>query len=280
MTLTSVLRKGRTALKNGGVENYKNEASWIFESVFGRSAPFSDYEAPAAETAEYFRKIESRLSGIPVQYALGSWDFYAGTFETGFGVFIPRPETETLADFALDYLSDKEAPVVFDLCAGGGCVGITVARLVPGARVFLLEKSPEAFKYLEKNLAAAGDIRARAVMGDVFDGFEAFDLPEPELILSNPPYIKTGDIPKLQREVLFEPREALDGGEDGLDFYRVISEKWLDFVSGAVAVECDGGETDYIESLFSRRFKKTRSLEDLFGVKRVVVGEERKKYDN
>lgn len=280
MTVSELLRKGTSLLEKYKVDNSANEARWIFESVFecGREYPFfhADDEADYEKSVRYMDSIIRRANGEPVQYVIGSWDFYGETFYVGKGVLIPRPETEILVDFALDYLKDKINPVIFDLCSGSGCIGISVAKNIPGSKVYLFEKSDDAFEFLEKNLVCLGCENAAAVRCDIFDGFEKHQLPAPDLILSNPPYIESGDIPSLQSEVLFEPAMALDGGNDGLDFYRAICDKWLPFCKGAIAVECGEGQAETIEKMFSGYCGKTYSVTDFNEIKRVVVGSERK----
>ena len=109
----------------------------------------------------------------------------------------------------------------------------------------------------------------------MFDGFEGFDLPEPDVILSNPPYIESAEIPLLQKEVQKEPLMALDGGEDGYDFYRALARKWLPFCKGAIAVECGEGQTETIENLFTAECARVYSENDFNGIGRMVVGTER-----
>lgn len=276
MTVAELLKKGTSLLEKYKIDNYANEARWIFEAVFecGREYAIfhSDDEADSEKAVRYIESVTRRANGEPVQYVIGSWDFYGETFYVGKGVLIPRPETELLVDFAIDYLKGKKNPVVFDLCSGSGCIGLSVAKNVPDARVFLLEKSDDAFDYLERNLLKLGCKNAVAIRGDIFDGFEKFGLPNPDLILSNPPYIESDVIPELQCEVLFEPSMALDGGNDGLDFYRALDEKWLGYCKGAIAVECGEGQTERIEEIFSSFCGKTYSLTDFNGIQRVVVG--------
>ena len=278
MTVSELLNKGKSILKNNSVDNSSNEAQWIFESVFecGREyAIFNGNEiADSEKENRYLKKIDERISGVPVQYVIGSWDFYGETFKVGEGVLIPRPETEMLVDFALEYLEGKKSPVVLDLCSGSGCVGLSVAKNIPHSKVYLIEKSSDALKYLIKNLEIIGCKNADAIQGDIFDGFENFGIPKPDLILSNPPYIESNEIPLLQSEVLKEPVMALDGGGDGLDFYRAIEEKWLGFCNGAIAVECGEGQTDFIENLFADKCGEIYSLTDFNGIRRVVVGKE------
>jgi len=275
MTVSELFQNGLSLLKEKGIENCKNEAVWIFEDVFECKRDYLIFrgndEADETKAARFIEKINQRASGIPVQYVIGSWDFYGESFYVGEGVLIPRPETELLVDFALDYLKDKENPVVFDLCAGTGCIGLTVAKNRPDATVYLVEKSPDAFCYLEKNLHKFGCNNANLVCGDILNGYEAFDLPKPDLILSNPPYIETAEIETLQSEVHYEPVMALDGGEDGYMFYEAIAEKWIDYCD-AVAVECGEGQADKVKELFSCVFADVYSVTDFNGIERTVIG--------
>lgn len=274
MTVSELLNKGRELLKDK--ENYMNEVRWIFEAVFecGREyAVFhADDEADRNKADEFIKKINQRASGMPVQYVIGSWDFYGESFSVGEGVLIPRPETELLVDFACEYLKDKNNPVVIDLCAGSGCIGLSVARLNPDTKVFLVEKSPDALRYLSQNAERFNLPNAEIICGDIFNGFDFFNIPKPALILSNPPYINSDEIAGLQSEVLLEPSMALDGGEDGLDFYRAIAEKWLPYCGGAIAVECGEGQADLIRMIFSKQCAETCSIKDFNDIERAVIG--------
>ncbi len=276
MTVIELFNHGKELLKQNNIENYANEARWIFEKVFECKSDyliFYPHEICTSEKlSEFIDKINKRISGIPVQYVIGEWDFYGESFFVGNGVLIPRPETEILVDFALDYLNHKSEPVVIDLCSGSGCIGLTVARIIPDADVYLIEKSDEAFNYLKDNKNKFSLKNAKLIKGDIFDGYDFFNIPFPDLILSNPPYINSDDISSLQSEVLREPVMALDGGADGLDFYRAIADSWLINCRGAVAVECGEGQSEAIKSLFSKQFSDTYSIKDVYGIDRVIVG--------
>ena len=127
MKIKEILAKSTAILSESGVENSANEARWIFETAFecGRdyAVLYGESDADSVKAERFAEMIKCRCEGVPVQYVIGEWDFYGETFRVGEGVLIPRPETEMLVDFALDYLSDKKNPVVFDLCAGSGCIG-------------------------------------------------------------------------------------------------------------------------------------------------------------
>ncbi len=272
MTAGEALKKAADILKTADIENALSEARWIFEAVFenGRELMYFHPEKDIDEKI-FFKKVNERANGTPVQYVIGSWDFYGEAFEVGEGVLIPRPETEMLVDFAAENFRDKNITVV-DLCSGSGCIGLTVARLMPDARVYLVEKSPEAMKYLEKNLKAFDLKNVTAVNGDAFKTPEENGIAEFDLLLSNPPYIETAEIEALQSEVLREPKTALDGGDDGLDFYRAIAEKWLPECKNAVCVECGEGQTGEIKKLFSPYCANTYSQTDMNGIERTVCG--------
>ncbi len=279
MTVAELIKKGRELLEKSKIENSSSEARWIFEAVFkcGREYAFfhANDEADKLKSEAFLEKITQRAGGTPVQYVIGEWDFYGEAFKVGEGVLIPRPETELLVDFALEFLKDKSNPVVFDLCAGSGCIGLSVALLNPRSKVYLFEKSPEAMKYLIENAEKFAFSNVNIICGDIFEGFESFDAPNPDLILSNPPYICRDEIKTLQSEVLREPAMALDGGEDGYDFYRAIAQNWLPFCKGAIAVECGEGQADEIRMIFSKQCAETRCVKDFNGIDRVVIGTER-----
>lgn len=274
MIYSEAVSRGVKLLEDAGVENARNEARWMLEALLGAGSDFLIFHGneEAAEAEKYFGMIGQRANGRPLQYVIGSWDFFGETFAVGEGVLIPRPETELLVEFAENNLSKNEKAVIVDLCAGSGCIGLTAARLFPDSEVYLVEKSDEAIKYLKKNLESSGCRNAHIIKGDAFlspaeNGIDGFDL-----LLSNPPYIKSDEVPSLQKEVLCEPAMALDGGNDGLDFYRAIAEKWLPRCRKAVCVECGEGQTDFISGAFSAFCSKTEVLTDFRGTERAVCG--------
>ncbi len=260
-------------LEKGSIENPSFEADCLFESFFGVDR-IKRINNPELEIDFDILKLplEKRLGGVPLQYIIGKWQFYSFEYEVGDGVLIPRPETEILVEKSLELISGRENSVIFDLCAGSGCIGLTFARLIPDSEVYLFEKSEKAFSFLKKN--SSGIKNARIVNEDIFYS-DCQKYKKPDFIISNPPYIRTDEIPFLQKEVLMEPKMALDGGEDGLVFYRLISEKWLPCLKegGFIAVECGETQSGEIEKLFSKVCKKTRSVTDYSGTQRIVIGE-------
>lgn len=217
--------------------------------------------------------VKQRLNGEPLQYILGKWEFYGLDFFVGKGVLIPRPETELLIDIALEFAKKKNNITCFDLCSGSGCIGITVAKIVTGSDVTVLEKSDDALKYLLKNKAHNSADNVTVIQGDLFDGPDFLADKKCDILLSNPPYIRSDVISSLQREVLSEPQMALDGGNDGLDFYRAIAEKWFSAVKpdGMVAVEIGEEQGNDVREIFSKYFKTVNVIKDFSGNDRVVT---------
>lgn len=208
-------------------------------------------------------------TGEPLQYVIGKWDFYESEFFVGEGVLIPRPETEELTELVIDYAKSLEKPVIFDLCSGSGCIGISIAKKLSNAFVYCIEKSKDAYKYLERN--AKGVANVECILGDINN---EFDLPSADIIVSNPPYIKSGDMKTLQKEVKKEPSMALDGGEDGLDFYRIINDKWKKYLkdNGRLFLEIGEDEGESIKDALSA-FSNITVKKDLSGNDRMVVAD-------
>ncbi|MBQ6021055.1 MAG: peptide chain release factor N(5)-glutamine methyltransferase [Clostridia bacterium] len=276
MKLSEVCAAGLDALKRGGVEDASFDCSCLFSDVFGmkRAELFlHDGEAPREKTDEFIEKIDMRVHGRPLQYILGKWDFYDMTFFVGEGVLIPRPETETLVDIALSFIGERKGLRIFDLCTGSGCIGLTLAKKCPDCSFTLIDISPTALSFAEKNRSEYGLENVSIAAYDIRDGFEeTFFSDRPDVILSNPPYVPSGEIASLQKEVRCEPSLALDGGESGLGYYHVIADKWLPYLGkyGFAAVECGEGQAERISALFSP-FGETCVVRDAFGAYRFVT---------
>lgn len=232
----------------------------------------NEYEIHKNEDLIIMKKFADMLwqikSGEPLQYVIGRWDFYESEFYVGRGVLIPRPETEELTELVIDNAKRFCSPVVFDLCSGSGCIGISIAKALPSSTVYCVEKSEEALQYLLKNAESISNVKV--VNSDI--NYPS-DIKNADIIVSNPPYIKSSDLSTLQSEVQFEPSMALDGGADGLDFYRIIAEKWNSNLkeNGMLFLEIgeDQGEAVY-EILEKQGFKEIEVVKDMYGNNRMV----------
>lgn len=276
MTISELEKLGSQKLRASGKENSDFDARCLLEFVLNLNPTqylLNRSEEVDSVCAEKFLSlVERRSNGEPLQYILGKWEFMGLPFYVGEGVLIPRPETEMLVEYALDFLKDKKNPVVIDLCSGSGCIAISVAKHLPNAKVYAVEKSDLAFSYLKKNIWLNCVFNVSAVHGDIFDRTLLSDI-KPDLILSNPPYIRSPEIASLQSEVRNEPSMALDGGEDGLIFYREIANGWLDRLGtgGAITVECAEDQTEDIIRMFSEKTQYAEAFNDLSGLPRTVT---------
>lgn len=185
---------------------------------------------------EIFDIIKQRLiklkSGIPLAYVIGNTYFCDFRFSVGPGVLIPRIETEELVYMICDYINElksqgKSNIKILELCAGSGCIGISLAKKNRGVFVHMIEKDEKAYFYLNKNKNDLSAGNVTLYLDDVLKCYNRFSNEEFDIIVSNPPYIKTSELEKLDLSVQYEPEIALDGGEDGLDFYRNFSSNWI-----------------------------------------------------
>lgn len=269
MTAKEAIRHAADALREISDEA-ETEAALLVSALAGVERSGLPFFGGEIDETALNRMLEKRLRRVPLQYILGKWCFYKGEFFVGEGVLIPRQDTETLVETAVDFLKGKANPTVADLCAGSGCVGISIAADFPSAAVTAVEKYEPAFSYLKKNIEYNHTENVTPVLGDIADPFGQYDL-----IVSNPPYIAARDMTTLSDEVRNEPETALFGGSDGLDFYRLILEKWTPhlYPGGMLAVEIGIGQEKAVTDLFLRAgLKDVGAKRDLCGVQRVIFG--------
>ena len=215
-------------LMMAGVPDARFDAVQLYKFVTGRDPRLDN--GPTPDEASSLRVLgERRAAREPLQYLLGEWDFMDFTLKVGRGVLCPRADSEVVCEAAIELLKDAEAPVVYDLCAGTGCLGLGIARAVPSAKVTCVELSHDAWPYLTANVAALGGKNTKAERGDVTTYYSIMEEPA-DLIISNPPYLTAKEMRSLMPETAKEPAMALDGGADGLDFYRLLLRQYKDVV--------------------------------------------------
>lgn len=270
----------RTRLRRAGSENATQAARELVCAAAGKTREeFTRdgqlYASPETERAAA-ELVERHLAGEPVAYLIGEWEFYGLPLDISPAVLIPRPDTEVLAELVISRAKTLPECRVLDLCAGSGCIGLAIASQVEHAHVLLGEVDAEALKICRQN------IRRNALGGRVTSlKLDALEKPprqigEFHIIVSNPPYIPHGDIESLDPSVReHEPHLALDGGEDGLDFYRAISDKWREALrsGGMLAFEVGIGQADAVLRIMrTNGFGNIEILKDLNGIPRVVFG--------
>ena len=233
------------------------------------------YVTPEVE-ARVRALVQRHLDGEPTAYLIGEWEFYGLPLDISRAVLIPRPDTEVLAGLAIDFVKTQGACRVLDLCAGSGCIGLAVASQCPESRVVLGELSEGALRICRQNIRRNG-LSGRVVPMQM----DALAPPPAQLgefrcLVSNPPYIPAGDIPGLDPSVRdYEPHMALDGGADGLDFYRNLAGEWKNAltVGGKIFLEVGIGQADDVLRLLrAQGFGDLEITKDLNGIPRVVHG--------
>lgn len=281
-TLQMIYRQGKQQLAQAGIDTPAFDAMCLFEHSFGmdRQALLLYGDQPAGspeQEQDFFALISRRAQRYPLQYLVGQWPFCDLSLCMGEGVLIAREDTAVLVQVAAEMIQTPQA-LVFDLCAGTGAVGLALAAQLPQIQVHCIEKYDAAFVYLQQNITRCkkqGIANVAVVQGDILQLNFAQQLPQPDAIVANPPYIETAELPALQEEVQHEPRTALDGGVDGLLFYRAIADLWLPKLKsgGVVAVEIGEQQEQAVAALFSAAGVSQFCFpKDSGGIIRVVAG--------
>ena len=249
----------------------------IFQDILGDKMPMiqPNLEVPADKESAILDMVNKRISGMPLQYILGEWEFWGLPLKVGEGVLIPRPDTETLIEDILRLVREKgyKSPKIVDLCSGSGCIAIALKKEIPSADVYAVELSEKALEYLRHNVKLnSADITV--IHGDVLSPDLAAELKGFHIIVSNPPYLTAQDMDELQVEVQKEPETALFGGNDGLDFYRAMTPIWRKSLKtgGYLCYEFGMGQEKDIEKIMiENRFTDIKFSRDGGGIIRTVT---------
>lgn len=280
-TLNELYLDMRRKLRAGGVEAYALEARLLLSHACGMDenrmlANMHLYPSTQIiQTANSY--VERRLNHEPCAYILGSWEFYGLPMLVSPDVLIPRMDTEVLVDVALKAARSMDGPLrILDLCCGSGCIGCALAKHIPGSRVVLGDISPDARAISRKNILL-NDLGRQAICMEA-DALRPApgNLGQYDLLVSNPPYIRSDEIPTLDHSVKdWEPMLALDGGEDGLIFYRSIISGWKSVLkdNGTIILELGEGQASAVKELLAQAgFRNIGGAPDTLGVERVVYG--------
>lgn len=277
MTVNEIYQSGLKLLENNNIENSKFEAQSLLQKAFSLDrVGFIMHKTDKADencSHNFLKFIEKRISGEPLQYILGEWSFMGFDFKVGRGVLIPRDDTEVVVNLCIDFLENRADKKTVDLCSGSGAIAVALDK-ISGAEVTAVEIDETAFSYLETNVKE-NNSSVKPVMADALEICDTFADGELDLIVSNPPYIKSADIETLQKEVQLEPRLALDGGEDGCDFYREIVSRWSRKLKkgGALAFELGENQADAVKALMTEQgFSDFKISLDFGGVQRAIIG--------
>lgn len=240
-----------------------------------RSALYSqDWSLNDEQEKRLSDAVSLRSQGLPLQYIIGETEFFGLRFKVDQRVFIPRPETEILVEEVIRRTKD-EGRRILDIGAGSGCIAVSLAKALPQAVITAIDISFEALSLAKENARLHSvDNRIRFVQSDLLSAFSC-QLSAYDLIISNPPYVCSSDLKNLQSEVWYEPRLALDGGKDGLDFYRRIIKDAPRVIKreGLLLMEIGFGQRKGIEEIAAKcdRLKLIEVINDYSGLERIMV---------
>ena len=273
MTYREALNLGEKVLSLANIEDRRNDAWLLLSMVCKMDRSFyylhMEEDLPEEQLREYEIALKKRAEHVPLQYIVGETEFMGLKFKVNSNVLIPRQDTETLVEEALKVV--KQGMRILDLCTGSGCIIISILHNVTDVEGYAIDISKQALNVAKEN-AKLNDVSVMFERSDLFDNVTGpFDI-----IVSNPPYIRTEEIVKLMPEVqTFEPMEALDGKEDGLYFYREIVAKCKDYLNpdGRILFEIGYDQGEDVSALLREAgFKDVQVIKDLAQNDRVVTG--------
>lgn len=277
MTIMEVIKKGMIELKNGNIESPKLKARLLMQFVLNQSRQYvivnDMQELGINKEKQYFDAIKKLRQGIPLEHITHQKEFMKLNFFVDEHVLIPRQDTEILVEEVISIAQKTKAKKILDLCTGSGAIAISLAKYIPESDITAVDISNDALKIAKKN-AISNNVENQItfVNSDMFTNLNENKF---DIIVSNPPYIKREVIESLDKEVKKEPYIALDGGQDGLDFYREIIKQSYQYLkyNGYLCLEIGFDQKiDVIELIENEeKFEHTYSKKDLYDNDRVVV---------
>ena len=275
MTIKQAITKGMIMLKSNNVESPKLKARLLLQYVLDKPRQYiivyDNKEIDKQQQWQYFVNIEKLTKGVPLQHITHRQEFMKMDFFVDENVLIPRPDTEILVEEVIKIAQKYNSPRILDLCTGSGAIAISLKKFVPNADITAVDISEKALEIAQKN-AKKLETKINFLKSDLFD---KLDNKKFDIIVSNPPYIRKDEIKKLSEEVQKEPKIALDGGEDGLDFYRIIAEQAINYLKTGSFLCFEIGynqKNDVIKIIEDEQnYKNTYCKKDLYGNDRIII---------
>ena len=277
MTIRETLRKGMIELKNAGISEPQLKSRLLMQYILNKPRQYllvyDDKILTLRQEVDYFKLIKKLKSGIPLQHITHLQEFMKMNFYVDEDVLIPRPDTEVLVEEVIKIAEKINAKKILDLCTGSGAIAVSLAKYIKNSEITAVDISDKALRIAKKN-AIDNEVENQItfIESDLFEKVrkEKFDI-----IVSNPPYIKKSDINYLSQEVQKEPQIALDGGYDGLDFYRKISYQAIDYLKfgSYLCFEIGYDQKEEVLEILKgiEHYTKTYCKKDLCGNDRVVI---------
>ena len=277
MTIKEAITKGMIMLKSNNIDSPKLKARLLLQYILDKPRQYiivyDNKEIDKKQQWEYFVNIEKITKGIPLQHITHKQEFMKMDFFVNEDVLIPRQDTEILVEEVIKIAKKKNRPKILDLCTGSGAIAISLKKFVPNSDVYAVDISEKALEIARKN-ARKLEADVKFIKSNLFENLkkEKFDI-----IVSNPPYIKREDIMNLSEEVKNEPQIALDGGIDGLDFYKKISEQAIEYLKldSYLCFEIGYNQKNEVIQLIENKhiYKNVYSKKDLYGNDRIVIAQ-------
>jgi len=267
MVISELLRKIENRIE------FKHEAYILIEYVTGFNKTYlmcHDVEVNDSEVEKIMKLVEKRVNGMPLQYLTNIQYFYGYPFYVDENVLIPRADTEILVEKCIELSKNKKKIKILDMCTGSGCIAVTLKKQLPFAEVYASDLSEKALEVAKKN-AKLNEVEIKFVLSDLFFNIKCNDF---DVIISNPPYIESSKIKKLANDVKKEPLIALDGGYDGLDFYRAISQNANDYLNknGKIYFEIGYNQAREVSEILTEyNYKNIKVYKDYGDNDRVIV---------
>ena len=277
MTIKEAITKGMIMLKSNNIDSPKLKARLLLQYILDKPRQYiivyDNKEIDKKQQWEYFVNIEKITKGIPLQHITHKQEFMKMDFFVNEDVLIPRQDTEILVEEVIKIAKKKNRPKILDLCTGSGAIAISLKKFVPNSDVYAVDISEKALEIPRKN-ARKLEADVKFIKSNLFENLkkEKFDI-----IVSNPPYIKREDIMNLSEEVKNEPQIALDGGIDGLDFYKKISEQAIEYLKldSYLCFEIGYNQKNEVIQIIENKhiYKNVYSKKDLYGNDRIVIAQ-------
>ncbi len=275
MTIREALNKGTFMLKNNNIETPKLKARLLLQFTLNKTREYLiiyDNESISQDKEVlYFKYIDKLIQGMPLQYITNTQEFMKMPFFVNNNVLIPQPDTEILVEETIKIAKKIKKPVILDLCTGSGAIAVSLKKYLQNSIVYASDISLKALEIAKKNAKNNG-VEIKFFKSDLFENLPNIKF---DIIVSNPPYIKKDVIKTLDKEVQNEPRLALDGGIDGLDFYREIVNKGYHYLkyNSYLCLEIGYDQKEEVMEIIKneRNYTNTYCLKDLYDNNRVIV---------
>lgn len=266
--LREAYKKAQEILKENGIEDFKSDAFFLLEGIFkvSRAELLSEREV---DFDILKNALERRIKGEPCAYITGETEFMSLPFKVNKNVLIPRQDTENLIEFLMEKIG--KGAKILDLCTGSGCIGISLKKYIENSIVTMVDISEGAISVAKEN-ALLNNVEVNIIKDDVLN--PSYNYEKYDLIVSNPPYIEEDVVETLEKTVKdFEPRLALDGGKDGLVFYRKIARDFKKHLNGRLAFEIGFNQGETVKEILEENgYENIEVIKDYNGNNRIVTG--------